>query len=284
MNTGIGFRSVHYVEILETRPSVGWFEVHPENYMAPGGAMLAQLEDISAHYPLSLHAVGLSLGSPEPVDEAHLERLALLNERFSPFLVSEHLSWCRIGGIVIPDLLPVPLTNEALDAVSTNVSRVQDKLKRPILLENPSVYLSPETGDMGEADFLAVLSSRCGSGVLLDVNNIYVSASNLGLDPVDYLQSYFDALPAETIGEIHLAGHKREENPEGAILIDDHGSKVCDDVWSLFEQVLDYYPHAPVLIEWDTDIPELAVLTGEASRADTIRSAVQGRKGRGHAA
>lgn len=264
---GIGLKPQHVGDILDSHPAVGWFEVHPENYMTAGGPMPAGLAAIGAHYPLSFHAVGLSLATRDAARGGQPARLKALVDRFQPTLVSDHLAWCALGGVCVPDLLPVPYTREALDVVCDNVSRVQDLLGREILVENPSLYLKPAGAEMDEAAFLAALAQRSGCGILLDVNNLYVSAANVGLDPAAYLA----ALPRDAVGEIHLAGHKVEPRPGGtAILIDDHGSTVVDGVWSLYRQALRRFGRRPTLIEWDTDVPSLAMLVAEAEKARTI--------------
>lgn len=262
---GIGFRPIHFAELTETQP-VDWLEVHPENYMVDGGPRLAQLDAIRARYPVSLHAVGLSLGSAEPVEVEHLERLARLVDRLEPMLISDHLSWSGIGGIRLPDLLPVPYTAEALDVLVANIGRVQDRLRRRILIENPSRYLAPAVSEMDEATFFGRLSGRSGCGILLDVNNLHVSASNLGGDPADYLA----ALPAAAVGEIHLAGHKTEVVDGTTVRIDDHGSSVAEPVWALFRLALQRFGPIPSLIEWDTDIPPLTTLVAEAGKAASV--------------
>jgi len=265
-SVGIGFKPVHFDAIVETWPDVGFLEVHPENYMVGGGPALRQIEALGERYPLSLHAVGLSLGSPGPVDPSHLDRLRRLVDRFRPALVSDHLSWCREGEVYLPDLLPVPYTEEALSVVSDNVSRVQDALGRTLLIENPSLYLRPKANDMDEIDFLQALCEKSGCGILFDVNNLYVSAANLGFDADAYLQ----AVPKDAVGEIHLAGHKTEAGRSGPILIDDHGSTVADPVWSLFSRVVECLGPKPTLIEWDTDVPPLETLVTEAAKARAV--------------
>lgn len=277
---GIGFKPVHFDDIVETRPDAGFLEIHPENYMVDGGPALRQLEAMGERYPLSLHAVGLSLGSPGPVDSSHLERLRRLVDRFRPVLVSDHLSWCCEGDVYLPDLLPVPYTEEALSIVSDNVSRVQDTLGRTILIENPSLYLRPKDSDMSEIDFLKALCKRCGCGILFDVNNLYVSAANLGFDADAYLR----AVPKDAVGEIHLAGHTVEDKPSGPILIDDHGSTVADPVWSLFDRAVESLGPRPTLIEWDTDVPPLDVLVAEAVKARAVMAPLIGSERDDHAA
>lgn len=241
---------------------------------------MRQLEAMGEIYPLSLHAVGLSLGSTGPVDAGHLDRLRRLVDRFQPALVSDHLSWCREGDVYLPDLLPMPYTEEALVVVSDNVSQVQDILGRAILIENPSTYLKPKHADMEESEFLNALCRRCGCGILFDVNNLYVSAANVGLDADAYLSS----ISKDDIGEIHLAGHKTETGPEGIILIDDHGSTVADPVWNIFRRAIEALGPKPTLIEWDNDVPPLEILVGEAEKAAAVIEQVLERGANEHAA
>ena len=229
--SGIGLRAPHVEEILATRPAVGWLEAHAENYMG-GGPALAALERLRRDYPISLHGVGLSLGSAEGLDGHHLERLARLVERLQPALVSEHLSWSVVGGVYLNHLLPLPCTAETLAIVSDNVARVQERLGRPILVENPSGYLRFHESPIPEAELLATLARRAGCGLLCDVNNIHVTCANLGGDP----DAYLAALPSAAIAEIHLAGHAVNDADGRAILIDDHGSPVAEPVWGLYER------------------------------------------------
>jgi uncharacterized protein (UPF0276 family) len=264
---GIGLRLPHHALLLESRPAAAWLEVHPENYMADEQAA-ADLERIRADYPLSLHAVGLSLGSADGVDAAHVARLRQLVSRFEPALVSDHLSWSTSGGVYLPDLLPLPYTEEALGAVCANVSRVQETLGRRILVENPSTYLCYAATSMSEAQFLAAVAHRTGCGVLFDVNNVFVSASNQRLDPAAVLTEWCRVLDPASVGEIHLAGHAVVATEAGAELrIDDHGDRVSDAVWSLYEQALARLGPRPTLIEWDTRLPAFSVLQAEAGRA-----------------
>jgi uncharacterized protein (UPF0276 family) len=273
--TGIGLRAPHYREVLERRPDVGWLEVHTENFMC-GGPALDYLERVRAEYPLSLHGVGLSLGSADGLDETHLERFRLLAERFDPMLVSEHVSWSGHGGVYLNDLLPLPYTPDTLDVIAGNVDRLQDALGRRVLVENPSTYMAFSTSTMSEFDFLVALQMRTGCGLLLDVNNIYVSAQNHGLDAVEYLES----LPAEAVGEIHVAGHQVNDIGSGRrIHIDDHGSAPPDPVWELYRRAIARTGPVPTLIEWDTRIPELDVLVAEAAKADTIQRELYGAAG-----
>ena len=263
---GIGLRAEHYDAVLEMRPPVGWLEVHSENYFGAGGKPLDYLERIRAHYPLSLHGVGLSVGSTDPLDRRHLAKLKNLIERLEPALVSEHLSWGSVGGRYFNDLLPLPYTDEALYHMIARVAQVQDVLGRPILIENPSSYLQYVESAIPEWEFLAVLAERTGCGVLLDVNNIYVSARNHGFDASAYLR----AIPRHLVREIHLAGFTVNRFDGGEILIDTHNRPVWPAVWALYRQAVRRFGQIPTLIEWDTELPELAVLVDEARRADAI--------------
>ncbi len=260
---GIGLRSPHLAEIGRDRPATAFLEIHAENYLG-GAPALALVERLRSDYPLSVHAVGLSLGSVEGLDETHLQRVAALVKRLQPAYVSDHLSWSVTGGRYFNDLLPLPYTQEALDTVVRNVDRLQDALGRQISVENPSCYLGFAHSTMTEPEFLSELVRRSGCGLLLDLNNIHVTAHNLRLDAAGWLAG----LPGEAITQYHLAGHAVNDADGEPILIDDHGSRVKDSVWDLFSQALDRFGTRPTLIEWDTDIPELAVLLDEAARAD----------------
>ena len=261
-STGVGLRPVHYRQILQERPRVGWFEVHSENYFGAGGQPLHNLESIRDAYPLSLHGVGLSLGSTGALDEDHLRRLGDLISRIQPGLVSEHLSWGRVGPRHLNDLLPLPYTEEALGVVCDHIDEVQERLRRQILVENISSYIQFRQSTIPEGEFIARVTRRTGCGILLDVNNLYVNEANNGIDPVAYL----DALPVSSIREIHLAGHDRA----GTLLIDTHGTRVAAPVWELYAQALDRCGPVATLIEWDTDIPPLEVLLDEARHAATV--------------
>ena len=260
---GIGLRSPHIAEVLAARPALPWLEVHPENYLGGGPAVRA-LHAVRREYPLSFHAVGLSTGSADGVDRRHLGRIKSLVDRFEPALVSEHLAWSQAGGAYLNHLLPLPYTEESLAAVCRNVDEVQTTLGRRILVENPSGYLRFAASTIPEAEFLAELSGRTGCGLLCDVNNIHVTARNLGLDPIAYLA----ALPRGAVEEIHLAGHSVNDADGQTLLIDDHGSPVGPAVWALYEHALRRFGSLPTLVEWDTDIPALEVLVAEARRAD----------------
>jgi hypothetical protein len=263
---GIGLRFPHHQAVLDTRPPVAWLEAHTENYMG-GGPSIRTLEAIRRDYPISLHGVGLSLGSAEGLDSAHLQRIREVVRRIEPGLVSEHLSWSIVGGTYIADLLPLPMTDEALDLVCRHVDQTQAFLRRRILVENPSSYLRYQHSTLAEWDFLAAVAQRTGCGILCDVNNIYVSACNHGWDASTYLA----ALPAHAIGEIHLAGHTLRQLEGGQTLrIDDHGSRVAPEVWALYRQALARFGAVPTLVEWDTNVPALEVLLAEAAQAAAL--------------
>ncbi len=268
---GIGLRFQHHRAVAETRPDIPWFEVHTENYMG-GGTPLAYLEAIRADYPISLHGVGLSLGSAEGLDAAHLARIGRTAERIKPALVSEHLSWSVVGGNYLADLLPLPMTEEALEVVCRHVDQVQAYLRHRILVENPSTYLCYRHSTIPEWEFIAAVAKRTGCGILCNVNNIYVSACNHGWDPHVYLA----ALPSAAIGEIHLAGHTVRQLGGGRVLrIDDHSSRVIPPVWALYAEALARFGPVPTLIEWDTNIPSLDVLLDEAAHAATLLDHLQ---------
>ena len=263
---GIGLRFAHHEQVLRERPGVSWFEVHAENYFGGGSARRA-IERVRCDYPLSLHGVGLSLGSAEELDGEHLRRIAELVRSLEPGLVSEHLSWSVVGGEYLADLLPLPMTEEALEVVCRHVEQTQTALQRCILIENPSSYLQFRHSRIPEWEFLAAVAQRTGCGILCDVNNIYVSASNHGWDP----QTYLNALPAAAVGEIHLAGHALRTLDNGSVLrIDNHGARVAAEVWTLYSEALRRFGRMPTLIEWDTDIPALDVLLDEAAQASAL--------------
>jgi uncharacterized protein len=263
---GIGLRFQHHQAVLDERPDVAWMEVHTENYMG-GGASLRCLEAVRRDVPISLHGVGLSLGSAEGLDQAHLERVRQVAERIEPGLVSEHIAWSVVGRTYLADLLPLPMTEEALATVCRHVDQMQTCLKRRILVENPSTYLAFRHSTIPEWEFITTVAERTGCGILCDVNNIFVSARNHGWDASAYLA----ALPPAVIGEIHLAGHAVRLLPDGTILrIDDHGSRVIEEVWTLYRRALARFGPVPTLIEWDNDIPPLGVLLEEAARAGAL--------------
>jgi uncharacterized protein (UPF0276 family) len=264
--TGIGFRAPHFAEIVATRPAVGWFEVHAENYMG-GGPALRQLETLRFDWPIGLHGVGLSLGSAGGLDGEHLGRLAALVERIEPKLISEHLAWSVTDGMYLNDLLPLPYTEESLAIIAANVSTLQDRLGRRVLIENPSAYLRFVHSTIPEAEFLRELVHRTGCGLLFDVNNVYVTCRNLGGDP----RTWIEALPVEAVQELHLAGHCVNDADGASILIDDHGGPVAPAVWDLYERATRRFPHAVALIEWDSNLPSLPILLAEAAEADRRR-------------
>jgi uncharacterized protein len=253
--------------VLDRRPSVGFLEIHAENHMG-GGQRSAVLAEARRHYPISIHGVGLSLGSVEAVNTVHLESFAQLVERTEPFLVSEHVAWCRQDGVYLNDLLPLPYTEESLDVLVRNVARVQNRLRRPILMENPSTYLEFHHATISEGEFLAELARRSGCGLLLDVNNLYVNERNHGKPAREVI----DALDPGVVAEIHVAGHHVADLGDATILIDDHGSPVAESVWALYAAAIARFPNAVTLVEWDSAIPELAVLIAEAEKADGYRS------------
>jgi uncharacterized protein (UPF0276 family) len=264
---GVGLKAQHYTEILQNKPDLDWFEVHPENYMGSGGLPHKYLTEINQHYPLSMHGVGLSLGSADGVDDVHLSALKKVIDRYQPAQISEHLSWSHWNKVYLNDLLPLPYHQESLDVVINNIHKVQDALQRSILIENPSAYLSFHGNTMSETEFLHEIVKHSGCGLLLDINNVYVSANNQHYDALDYLSHY----PLNDIGEIHLAGHATENINGETVLIDDHGSAVTREVWQLFSAALNSIEHdVPVLIEWDTDIPDLSVLVNEAHKAKKL--------------
>lgn len=270
-SVGIGWRHPHYAALLERQPALDFVEVHSENFFAPGGAALAVLREGREHYAVSLHGVGLSLGSAAGLDPWHLEQLARLVQAIEPVRVSDHASFARGPGHHANDLLPVPLSHAALDVMCTNVQRVQDRLQRPIAVENLSAYLRWRDADVSETDFLNTLARRTGCRLLVDVNNVYVNALNARLrgetdDPLADAHRWLDAVQPQHVAELHLAGHA----DCGDIVIDDHGSRVCDAVWSLHAHAVQRFGAAPTLIEWDTDVPSLDVLLDEAQRARSL--------------
>jgi uncharacterized protein (UPF0276 family) len=263
---------VHHDALLSERPDVGWLEAHSENYFADGGAQVDYLVKLAEHYPLSLHGVGLSLGSTDALDREHLRRIRRLVNRFEPCLVSEHVSWGSVGGVHLNDLLPLPYTWEALRHLARRVAEVQDALGRQILLENVSSYLQYTVSELAEWDFLAALVRESGCALLLDLNNVYVSSRNHGFDPIEFLA----AIPCTAVQEIHLAGHTANRYGDREILIDTHSTHVCDAVWELYDVALRRFESVPTLIEWDSDIPALGVLVDEARMADSRREARHG--------
>ena len=263
---GIGLRARHYRDFLGARPDVCWVEVHSENYFGAGGLDRHVLERVRADFPVSLHGVGLGLGSAAGWSEGHLEKLAALVAWVEPALVSEHLCWNAVPGHNLSDLLPLPYTREALNLVADRVQRVQERLRRRILVENVSTYVFAEESEMCEAELLAELARRTGCGVLLDVNNLYVNQVNHGADALAQMQ----VLAPASVEEIHLAGHLASEHG----LIDHHGDRVAEPVWGLYESALKRFGPVPTLIEWDTDVPELGVLLEEAAKAAARMEAI----------
>jgi uncharacterized protein (UPF0276 family) len=260
--TGIGLRAAHHGRVAAERPEIAWLEVHTENFLG-GGAAPGLLEALRAHYAISLHGVGLSLGSAEGLDEDHLSRVATLVRRIEPAAVSDHVSWSVTGGVYFNDLLPIPYDEEALAVIARNVMRFQEAIGRPVMVENPSTYLRHAQSDRAEPQFLAELCRRAGCGLLLDVNNVFVSTENHGEDA----RAYLAAVAHLPIGEIHLSGHHLRRIGNRSIRIDDHGSPVSDEVWSLYQDALALIGPRPTLIEWDSALPSLETLLGEASTA-----------------
>lgn len=276
---GIGWRHPHYAELLQTLPALDFIEVHSENFFASGGAALAVLQRGREHYPVSLHGVGLSLGSAMGIDAWHLDQLSNLVERIDPLRVSDHASFARapMGNKAVhaSDLLPIPMSDEALDVMCANVGRVQDRLRRPIAVENLSSYVQWQKADMGETAFFNALAQRTGCGLLVDVNNLYVNALNAQLrgdtqDPLEACAQWLNAINPLHVAELHLAGHIHC----GDIVIDDHGSRVPEPVWSLYQHALQRFGPVATLIEWDTDVPALGVLLEEAECARAIHQCV----------
>ncbi len=278
---GIGWRHPHYGEVLETWPALAFLEVHSENFFGAGGAALAVLEQGRAHYPVSLHGVGLGLGSVAGIDPWHLERLAALVQRIEPMLVSDHACFARapLAGpattVHAADLLPIPFSHEALAVLCRNVQQVQERLRRPLLVENLSSYIPCPGQEMDEAQFLVELARRSGCRLLLDVNNLYVNARNAALrgqcaDPLAAVRRTIDALDPAHVGEIHLAGHAEVDEAGVRMVIDDHGSRVCEEVWTLYAHARARLGPVPTLIEWDTGVPALSVLLDEAARAAAL--------------
>jgi uncharacterized protein (UPF0276 family) len=295
---GLGWRQPHYEAVLTQRPTLGFLEVHSENFFAQGGAALAVLTQARAHYPVSLHGVGLSLGSAVGLDPWHLDQLAALVQRIDPVRVSDHASFARGWSAAAPgslvhaaDLLPIPFNAEALNVLCANVQQVQDRLQRRFMVENLSSYVSyPAQADlavMPEPDFLSALARRTGCALLVDVNNLYVNALNAQIngvpgDPVQHCQRWLDAIVPADVAEIHLAGHCHvaadpQDDAGSDIVIDDHGSRVCAEVWQIYQHALRRFGPVPTLIEWDTNLPPLAVLLDEVAEAQAHLVALSGR-------
>ena len=263
---GVCLKPQHYLEILNSMPDVGWFEIHAENYLGAGGAPLHYLEKICEHYALSIHGVGMSIGSADGIDKNHLKRVKDLVDRFQPASFSEHLAWSTHDNVFYSDLLPVPYNRAVEDIVCEHIDIVQSTMNRQMLLENPSNYLTLESSTMEETEFLGNVIRRTGCGLLLDVNNVYVSAQNCGYSA----RGYIDAVGVEQVGEIHLAGHSEDRTvAEEILLIDAHDREVAEQVWSLFEYTLELGGARPSLIEWDSSVPEFEILIAEMHKADS---------------
>ncbi|WP_377512556.1 DUF692 domain-containing protein [Octadecabacter sp. R77987] len=266
---GVGYKPQHFADIMDDPAPVGWLEIHAENYMGGGGRPLAQLRALSEKFPISVHGVGLSIGGEGPLDADHLARLKTLCDWLDPASFSEHLAWSTHDAHFLNDLLPLPYTESTVARVAAHINQVQDLLGRQMLLENPSSYLAFAESEMTETDFLREVVRRTGCGLLLDVNNVFVSATNLGYSP----QGYIDDYPLSAVGEIHLGGHDEDEDEHGApLLIDSHGREVVDPVWALLDYTLAKSGPRPLLVEWDTDVPDWPVLAAEAQRADAALS------------
>ncbi|WP_424969412.1 DUF692 domain-containing protein [Dinoroseobacter sp. S76] len=261
---GVGYKAQHFQEIISNPAPVEWLEIHAENYMGAGGRPIAQLKALSERFPISVHGVGLSIGGEGALDADHLARLKHLVSWLNPASFSEHLAWSTHDTHFLNDLLPVPYTAATLARVCAHINQVQDTLGRQMLLENPSTYVAFAESEMSEIDFLTEITRRTGCGLLLDVNNVFVSCTNQNWDPI----AYIDAFPVGAVGEIHLGGHDEDEDEHGApLLIDSHGAEVVDPVWSLYAHTLSKSGARPTLIEWDTDVPDWPVLAAEAQRA-----------------
>ncbi len=263
--SGVGYKPQHFSDILNNPAPVAWFEVHAENYMGLGGRPLAQLRHLREHFPISIHGVGLSIGGEAPLDADHLARLKTLCDAVDPASFSEHLAWSSHDSAFLNDLLPLPYNDATLTRVADHIDQVQNTLGRRMLLENPSSYLAFEQSTLSETEFLNEVVKRTGCGLLLDVNNVFVSATNLQTSPQDYI----NAFPMEAVGEIHLGGHDEDEDEHGApLLIDSHGAEIADPVWALLDLTLEKSGPKPILIEWDNDVPDWDVLATEAQRAE----------------
>jgi uncharacterized protein len=268
ISAGVGLRLPHIAEVAATRPPAAWLEIHPENFLANPHARELLIE-ISQHYPISVHTVGVSVGSTGGIDQAHLKRVRALVDMVDPILVSGHLAWSTHEGEYLNDLLPLPYDEETLRLVAEHIDQVQQGLGRPYLMENPSSYLGFDTSTMSELDFLCELVRRAGCQLLCDVSNVYLSAHNMDYDPYWYI----DGLPVEAIGEMHLGGFTAEEDeaePGANILIDTHAARIAEPVWDLYAHAFRRFGPRPTLIEWDNDIPSFATLLAEAERADEV--------------
>ena len=269
---GVGYKPQHFQALVEAPGAVGWLEIHAENYMGDGGRPLAQLRALAERFAMSVHGVGLSIGGEGALDEDHLARLKHLCDWLRPASFSEHLAWSTHGDAFFNDLLPLPYTAATLARVCDHIDRVQEVLARPMLLENPSTYLAFTESTMAEVPILSAIARRTGCGLLLDVNNVFVSATNQGWDPV----AYVDAFPLDRVGEIHLGGHDEDEDEHGApLLIDSHGREVVDPVWALYAHTLARGGARPTLIEWDNNVPDFPALEAEAARAESLLAPVR---------
>jgi uncharacterized protein len=270
--TGIGLRLPHIAEVVATRPPVGWFEIHPENFLAnPHGLEL--LTDLARNYPMSVHTVGISIGSADGIDRTHLTRLRALVDRLNPALVSGHLAWSFHGGHYLNDLLPLPYTDETLRVVATHLAEVQDVLGRAYIIENPSTYVSLATSTMTEIEFLQALVDVTGCRLLCDVSNVYLSGHNMGYDPYDFI----DRFPVGAVAELHLGGFTPEEDeatPGATLLVDTHAQAVAEPCWDLYAHAIRRFGPQPTIVEWDNDLPTLTVLAGEAAKADRVSAGV----------
>ena len=264
---GVGYKPQHFSDITNDPGVVGWLEIHAENYMGDGGRPLAQLRHLAEAFAISAHGVGLSIGGETRLDPDHLARLKHLNNWLKPASFSEHLAWSTHGAEFLNDLLPLPYTDATLSRVADHIDALQETIGRKMLLENPSSYLAFTESTMSETDFLREIARRTGCGLLLDVNNVFVSATNLGTDPIAYIEDF----PLEQVGEIHLGGHDEDEDDHGApLLIDSHGRAIADPVWTLYDYVIAKGGARPTLIEWDNDVPDWPTLEAEAQRAHVI--------------
>jgi len=268
---GVGYKPQHYMDIIQSTGPLGWLEIHAENYMGGGGRPIAQLRQLAEKFPFSVHGVGLSIGAEGDLDAGHLARIKHLCDWLNPASFSEHLAWSTHDSHFLNDLLPLPYTGKTLARVAAHIDQVQDTIGRQMLLENPSNYLAFSESDMDETAFLAEIVKRTGCGLLLDINNVFVSATNLQTSP----QAYIDAFPLHAVGEMHLGGHDEDEDETGApLLIDSHGKAVVDPVWALLDYTLAKSGPKPLLIEWDNDVPDWPVLAAEVTRADAALALV----------
>ena len=268
---GVGYKPQHFAAIMADAAPVGWLEIHAENYMGDGGRPLAQLRHLAERFPMSVHGVGLSIGGEAPLDPDHLSRLKTLCDGLNPASFSEHLAWSTHDGAFLNDLLPLPYTAQTLARVCDHIDQVQSFLGRKMLLENPSSYLAFAETTLSEVEFLTAIANRTGCGLLLDVNNVYVSSVNQSFNPLEYIAAF----PLHLVGEIHLGGHDEDQDDHGArLLIDSHGAEVVDPVWSLYADTIARSGGKPTLIEWDNDVPEWPVLAAEAARATQILKAL----------